>query len=264
MKTEDTSPAPNDAKPKYPRIEVRSYEIASVVGLPAAHNEILFMIDEKTQLALHGMAFDRYSGNPKPAPLAGFNTLQVVGSKSFSDKGMKLLGSATIFEGDLSEMYELLGRAAEAGNYINKKNLDYVVIGSPFGHAQNSNSVASTLIKAMGLTYPPEIENIWAPGHERTLIPNNWKSEFEGTATTFFDKENHAIRDRCFALMDKLGVSNVRANVLSLPKPDVAPDAEITGGYKPTFYDPNAASENSSNSPKQNPQKIKQLDAQPS
>jgi len=66
----------------------------------------------------------------------------------------------------------------DAMHCINRQNLRYD-LHEWFAPGQNSNSVAYTLIRAAGLTYPEENLREWEEGHGRWLLPEGWYSYYE-------------------------------------------------------------------------------------
>jgi len=91
---------------------------------------------------------------------------------------MELVGSVTLGQMDQAEFLEKVKAAAAAAKYVNDNKIEYVVVGGPGYAGQNSNSVATTLIHAMGYKYPQkELSHLWAPGSERNLLPDDWKPD---------------------------------------------------------------------------------------
>lgn len=89
------------------------------------------------------------NGIPKPMGYLPSDTLKFhsfTGAEYYRES----LHQTTLFSGTYTEVMQRWAAAKEAGERINDKDLHY-----PFmGLGRNSNSVASTLIKAMGLEEP--------------------------------------------------------------------------------------------------------------
>lgn len=80
-----------------------------------------------------------------------------------------------IFRGPMKEYLRKMTMAVEALQFINAQNLNYRPEDK---NGDTPNSIAHTLIEAMGLTFPEEASHFWAPGHERILLPKNWRSQY--------------------------------------------------------------------------------------
>jgi len=148
------------------------------------HNTVLIRDGEGNARELfNGQAFDRKTGKGMTTALNPLtNTLRVsiengaaYMRRSHADRYKP--EEAQIFSGSQAEVEARLGKMTQAGHYINDQNLSYV----PFGilrHGQNSNSVVRTLVEAAGLSYPQKIRDLFTPGENRTLLPQNWKNAF--------------------------------------------------------------------------------------
>jgi|GEM_PF-2939304 len=234
------------------KISVKSYELIDpIITEPAVHNEIAFTCNGKTLLAFNGDAWDRDEGEMRFPSMSGRDTLRVRATLGISlEEGMAkqglsekfpLISEATLFNGSQEEFAEHAIKALEAAEFINHQNIDYIIIGA-FTPGQNSNSVAHTLTHAMGLEYPPEAENLWAPGHGRILLPNNWHSSIEGRS----DEDRVAyIKDA----LERLNESNVGEQVQWDENPYKDDDRLYRGGGEeslmvditdnsPRYFDP--------------------------
>ena len=80
-----------------------------------------------------------------------------------------------IFRGPVKEYLRKMAMAVEALHFINAQNLNYRPEDT---NGDSPNSVAHTLIKAMELEFPEETAAHWAPGHERIILPKNWRSNY--------------------------------------------------------------------------------------
>ncbi len=81
-----------------------------------------------------------------------------------------------IFRGSMKAYLQKMAMAVEALHFINAQNLNYRPEDI---NGDSPNSIAHTLIKAMGLEFPEEATHFWAPGHERIILPENWRSKYE-------------------------------------------------------------------------------------
>ena len=138
-----------------------------------AYNHIVFRDHTgEDKVMMNGLALERQDSElralrgvmapPSEGSLAGHHMTQVV--------------EIEIFRGDVKEYLRRMAMAVEALHFINEQNLSYkpedVNWDSP-------NSIAHTLVHAMGLEFPEEATHFWAPGHERILLPVNWRSKYE-------------------------------------------------------------------------------------
>jgi len=170
------------------RIELRSYQVAKIPLMgPAAHNELVFLHKNKVLMAINGDPYNRTTGALSPPTFNHHDTLRVsiLPENTMGDKvnaeNYPLLKTTELFSGREGKFAELAGRAMEAAHSINNSNIDYIMF-SPIFTAQNSNSVAYTLMQAMGLQVPAGTDLPWAPGHGRLLLPDNFTSRFDNVA----------------------------------------------------------------------------------
>lgn len=80
-----------------------------------------------------------------------------------------------VFRGPVKEYLRKMAMAVEALHFINAQNLNYRPEDQ---NGDSPNSIAHTLIKAMQLEFPEETASFWAPGHERIILPKNWRSNY--------------------------------------------------------------------------------------
>ena len=80
-----------------------------------------------------------------------------------------------IFSGDVKPYLQKMAMAVEALHFINAQNLNYRPEDE---NGDSPNSVAHTLVSAMGLEFPAEASQFWAPGHERIILPRTWRSAY--------------------------------------------------------------------------------------
>lgn len=152
----------NQAKTMYPnqqgnwRIELKY--------LPTAHrgHAFLTLIDdkEKTVGELHGLGSSKHTGQQMTIGGDG-SDLRGVNHRSTRRRESPLDGDkspiATVSVGAKEEMERIWAKGAAAVDAINKEKFDYkshdpsYKVGTDGGQIQNSNSVAFTLGKAMGL-----------------------------------------------------------------------------------------------------------------
>lgn len=221
------------------QIIIRSYEVADFLGLdPAVHHEIIFAKNGEPMLSFNGDAYNRQTGEIHFPSTSGQDTLRVramgVTIQDIDKEGeFPVVANTVLFEGNEQEMLSKLGQAAEASSFINAQNMDYVILGGPTFPGQNSNSVAYTLTHAMGLEVPPEVENLWAPGYGRLLLPNDWQSNIPTETENLFSyiKSN----------LEKLSVGNVMQQVRGDENPyyNYISMLDEESGNKPgQFFDP--------------------------
>ncbi len=169
------------------QVQLRSYHIIGVGNLVAVHHEIIFLKDDKVILALNGNPRNRETGEVQQGEAHGLSTLRVdaIVGGSFKDGANQQVGSAVLFAGNEADMKTLMGKALEAATLINAQNIDYLLIQN----AQNSNSVARSLIDAMDLSVPEMQRGMIAPGFERTLIPSEWRAQSDSLGDR--DRDNY-------------------------------------------------------------------------
>lgn len=173
------------------QIIINSYPVADTPFGQAVHHELVFMERGEVFQVLNGYPFDRLTGLVTNG-IGDNNTLRAVHDSEHTYGkllGVKPLSSAVLWEGNMVEFYDKLQRSREAATYINSQKMDYSLFEF-LGTAQNSNSVAYTITQAMGLKYPAKVENMWAPGHGRYLMPEKFESFFDRysvTSQSFYD-----------------------------------------------------------------------------
>ncbi|MFK7840435.1 MAG: hypothetical protein AB8B83_08930 [Bdellovibrionales bacterium] len=232
-------------------IELHAYEILDTIFTdPIVHYEIVF-VDPNGELnnVINGHPFEKGSGDYAGGFRAASdeNVLQAVygSNTSFGDiTGDQPLTVFKLWQGGTSEFYELRNRAREAGAVINEMDVDYIIIDA-FRDAQNSNSIAGTIIQAMGLDIPHEASSLWAPGIDRHLLPSDFQSYFDFFPIT---DENFAEflgsqpgEDRAgihdgytTVIFNPLGINRVIENAKELSRPEE--------GESLRAFDPNAHS----------------------
>lgn len=83
-----------------------------------------------------------------------------------------------VFKGSGEQYLRKLLCAADAMKFINAQNLNYNVEDE---NGDSPNSVAHTVMTAMGLEFPEQATHFWAPGHERIILPLDWRSAYATT-----------------------------------------------------------------------------------
>jgi hypothetical protein len=130
-------------------------------SLPIAHrgHAFLALVDPngRVRAELQGLSRSRTTGKPLPLGMDG-SELTVSGINGRSDIGQRSSPVATVASGSYDELIQRHWmHGLRAADRISKLSLDYkshdpaYEIGGDGGHIQNSNSVAFTLGKAMGL-----------------------------------------------------------------------------------------------------------------
>lgn len=144
----------NDAETMYPnqggwRIELRYKSIAH-----RGHAFLALVNDQgEVERELHGLSRSRNTGEQVAMGMDGSELFVADGA------GQRMDGKviATVASGSPEELWRLWSRGARAGAAVNTRNYDYKAhdpsyeLGTDGGQIQNSNFVAFTLGKAMGL-----------------------------------------------------------------------------------------------------------------
>lgn len=159
-------------------IRLNSYRILGALGVSAVHNEVAFYKNGKPILAFNGNAHSRENGSLSAFAISPDHTLRVSATqKDLNELGgnkANLLKSVKLGELDEDLWIHKIDLAVKVSRFINANDIDYIVLGNAENEAQNSNSVARSLVAALGYEYPSkELENLWAPGDKRNLLPDN-------------------------------------------------------------------------------------------
>jgi len=167
------------------KVELHAYEVFDTpITNPIVHFEVVFVDAEgSVNNVINGHPFEcgsgEYAGGMRAASDGNVLKTMYGSDVSFGDiTGHEPLVKIELGEMGTSEFFELRNRAREAGAVINAQNIPYVMM-DPFQKGQNSNSVAFSVVKAMGLDVPPEVDAIWAPGWGRDLLPHDFQSFFD-------------------------------------------------------------------------------------
>jgi hypothetical protein len=86
-----------------------------------------------------------------------------------------MVGDCVLFKGDVKIYLHKMAMAVDALHFINAQNLNYRPEDT---NGDSPNSVAHSLVNAMDCEFPEEASHFWAPGHERILLPKNWRSVY--------------------------------------------------------------------------------------
>ncbi len=140
--------------------------------LPIAHrgHAFLALVDDNGDVVreLHGLAQSKHTGKVVEMGMDGSDLVAQGNEKSrFGGRKISEVGS-----GSREEMEKMWDRGAQAAEAINGQKFDYKAhdpayeLGTEGGEIQNSNSVAFTLGKAMGLDLSAALE---AKGMTRTF-----------------------------------------------------------------------------------------------
>ena len=166
----------SDAEIMYPNQQTTKDWKLELKYLPIAHRGHAFLAlvdhDGKVIGELHGLAKSKHTGQIVPV---GMDDADLVASPkhSFAGKETKFISIAA--SGSEQEMKRLWARGATAAEAINDQKFDYKAhdpsyeLGTDGGQIQNSNSVAFTLGKAMGLDLSGALQ-----GHGMTRTFSGW------------------------------------------------------------------------------------------
>lgn len=142
-------------------------------GSPA-YNYVVFRNNKgQDAMAMHAMPMKRKDGT---RTLRG--VVAPTGQNDLPVQHFNKVNEVEIFKGTGEEYLRKLLCAADALKFINDQNLNYNVEDE---NGDSPNSVAHTLLTAMGLEFPEEASNFWAPGLERVILPLNWRSAYATT-----------------------------------------------------------------------------------
>lgn len=172
---------PSDNDMAQVTMSVRSYDLDT---MGANHNAVIVYIGNEEAFAIHGFAIDRETGDMSGIGDTKNDTLRamILPQHESALFDMPISGENVFFQGSLEDAAKKLASGLDAIKFINDQNLDYdpyVLIGT----AQNSNSVAHTIVHAMGESFPKGAEEHWAPGHDRILVPEGWSSIYASPST---------------------------------------------------------------------------------
>lgn len=124
-------------------------------------------------MSIHSMPMKRGDGT-----LTLRAVLAPAGQDNLPQQHFNIVQQAEVFRGTGEQYLRKLLCAADAMKFINAQNLNF---NPKDDHGDSPNSVAHTVMVAMGLEFPEETSNFWAPGHERVILPLNWRSAYATT-----------------------------------------------------------------------------------
>ncbi|UOO86090.1 hypothetical protein [Neisseria arctica] len=166
-----------------------------LIGGTAGHN-LIAVLDANGRVIheLNGLATSK-DGEIKPIGYLPSDRLRVYNEKEV--EGFYYNSSQNqqvVFEGSYQEVMSKFNLGYAIGQEINNRNIPYPILGL----GENSNSVASTLLKGMGLR-DPDLGNALTPGEGSLLIPEeelkrirqNWEQKHSQNPTqsqSTFDK----------------------------------------------------------------------------
>lgn len=125
----------------------------------------------ETKVQMKGLAVDRKNSDIRA--LRGVMSPPDV--NRVPQEHFTIVNEVEIFRGPVKEYLRKMAMAVEALHFINAQNLNYRPEDT---NGDSPNSIAHTLVKAMQLEFPEETTAFWAPGHERIILPRNWRSNY--------------------------------------------------------------------------------------
>jgi hypothetical protein len=148
--------------------------ITAEMGGPGgpAYNHIVFRDHTGTdKVTMYGVAIERTS-----SPVRALRGVMAPPAEHGMPQGhFTPVADTEIFKGDVKIYLQKMAMAVEALHFINAQNLNYRPEDT---NGDSPNSIAHTLVSAMGLEFPAEASGFWAPGHERIILPRNWRSAY--------------------------------------------------------------------------------------
>lgn len=127
---------------------------------------------------LHGVCLDRKTGDMPWMGDHSHGLFAIVQGDTTNYSEKNTFAATEIFCGSQIDVTRKLLIAMDAMNFINRQNLVYHAFDI-FSTGQNSNSVAYTLVRAMGCAFPDENTRQAEPGNGRMLLPAGWSSVYE-------------------------------------------------------------------------------------
>lgn len=124
-----------------------------------------------TKVQMKGLAIDRKNSDVRA--LRG--VMAPPDENRVPQEHFTVVNEQEIFRGSVKDYLHKMAMAVEALHFINAQNLNYRPEDQ---NGDSPNSIAHTLVKAMGLEFPEETAAFWAPGHERIILPRNWRSNY--------------------------------------------------------------------------------------
>ena len=162
-------------------ISFASAEIDLLLSPDPHHNFLIIRNpDGKVVYSIHGFAVDPQTGED----LNWGDNSNILRARIYAGLGkartQDIIVETDLFCGSFKDMCQHLIIAADAITHINRLDATYDKTGIVGGPAQNSNSVAYTLVEILDLPYPENNMACWAPGDRRRLLPTDWESEYDG------------------------------------------------------------------------------------
>lgn len=139
--------------------------VKSVTGNDYVHQQVVVvnLKDLSVVAAFNGNPYDKMTGQKMDASTSGRDALRAdVGE--IPQMPLTIIGTKPLFVGSKAEVMELAARGVIAANQINQKAPDYNLL------RVNSNSVANTIVRSMGLELPAQDKGVQAPGSQHCLL----------------------------------------------------------------------------------------------
>ncbi|MEM7651338.1 MAG: hypothetical protein AAF204_04565 [Pseudomonadota bacterium] len=170
MHTETTEQTGTDIPQATHSIHIVTAEMGAEGG--PAYNYISFRDHTgETKVQMKGLAIDRTNSDVRA--LRG--VMAPADENRVPQEHFTIVNEVEIFRGPVKEYLRKMAMAVEALHFINAQNLNYRPEDT---NGDSPNSIAHTLVKAMELDFPEETTAFWAPGHERIILPKNWRSNY--------------------------------------------------------------------------------------
>ena len=151
-------------------IHIVTAEMGSEGG--PAYNYIVFRDHTGAdKVMMNGLAIDRKDSDVRA--LRG--VMAPPNEGGLPQEHFNVVNETEVFRGPVKEYLRKMAMAVEALHFINAQNLNYRPEDT---NGDSPNSIAHTLVKAMQLDFPEETAAFWAPGHERIILPKNWRSNY--------------------------------------------------------------------------------------
>ena len=138
-----------------------------------AHNYIVFRDHTGAdKVLMKGLAIERKTSDVRA--LRGIMAPPL--ENGLPEEHFTIVNEQEIFRGSTKDYLRKMAMAVEALHFINAQNLNYRPEDE---NGDSPNSIAHTLVTAMQLDFPEETAAHWAPGHERIILPRNWRSNYD-------------------------------------------------------------------------------------
>ncbi|MCB1720603.1 MAG: hypothetical protein H6860_06475 [Rhodospirillales bacterium] len=177
MHTDGMASAHNEGATDLPQamhsIHIMSAEMGGSGG--PVHNYIIFRDHSgEDKVMMSGLAIERNESDVRA--LRG--VMAPPNEGGLPQGHFTIVKESEVWCGPVKEYLRKMAMAVEALHFINAQNLNYRPEDQ---NGDSPNSIAHTLVKAMGLEFPEETSAFWAPGHERIILPKNWRSNYATT-----------------------------------------------------------------------------------